>query len=89
MGPTTRLSEYLRVTGSEPESSTVLRLWASLSVNLPVMETSPPVILLWTAGADFTTPSSTMAMRPFVGASSPVTSANFLLPVPSSLMLTA
>ena len=77
------------MTGSEPESSTVLRLLALSSVKLPVMETSPPVISFWTAGADLTVPSSTMAILPLVGASSLVTSAKVWVPSPSSLTLTA
>jgi len=64
----------VRVTGSEPESSTVLSSFALLSVKLPVMATLPSVIVVCTAGAEYSTPSSTMAIWPFVGASSVVTS---------------
>ena len=44
VGPTARLSEYVSVTGSEPESRTVLSEFASSAEKLPEMETWPPVI---------------------------------------------
>ena len=77
------------MTGSEPESSTVLSALASSSVKLPVMETLPSEMTFCTAGAELTTPSSTMAIWPCVGASSSVTSAKVLAPALSSETLTA
>ena len=76
------------MTGREPESSAVLSAWADSAVKLPEMETSPSSIWDWTAGAELTTPSSTMAIRPLVGASSRVTSEKVWAPAESKVTLT-
>ena len=76
-------------TGRLPKSSEALSAFASPSVKPPEMETAPPSMRDWTAGADLTTPSTTTAIRPEEAASSAVTSENFWAPSESKVTSTA
>ncbi len=85
-GPTVRSSRITTGAGSAPARSTMARSLASSMVKVPVICAWPPEIFSWMTGAEWTTPSSTMAS--FFLTFSPVIRSNSLAPWLLNLMAT-